>query len=155
MRDTSAMGIIDLPRLPMTAEEFQKLPEVEGARLELWEGSLFMMAAAQMWWHADIAHRLVSFFRAAGCSANHEQGVVVAPKSVPVPDVLVLREHVTNIRRSQFPAQEVACVVEIVSPESVERDTKWKPEKYAAARIPEFWLVTGDPDDQAETDVEI
>jgi len=149
------MGIIDLPRLPMTAEEFQELPEVEGRRFELWGGNLFVMAAAQMWWHADVAYRVVAFFRAAGCSANHEVGVVVAPKDVPIPDVVVLRERISNPRRSQLPARDVACVVEIVSPESAERDTKWKPAKYAAARIPEFWLITEDPSDQFEADVEI
>jgi len=155
MRDTSTMGLIDLPRLPMTAEEFQELPQVEGARVELWGGNLVVMAAAQMWWHADVAHRVVSFFREGGCSANHELGVIVAPRDVPIPDVVVFRERVTDTRRSQFPAHDVACVVEIVSPESIERDTKWKPARYAAARIPEFWLITEDPDDPSEADVEI
>lgn len=37
---------LDLPALPMTAEEFERLPAVEGARLELWEGSLVVAAAA-------------------------------------------------------------------------------------------------------------
>lgn len=149
------MRLIDPPTLPMTAEEFANLPEVEGARIELWEGSLFVMAAAQMWWHSAAVHRVVAFFRAAGRAAGHEIGVVVGPRHVPIPDVLVLHDVTPNPDRSQVPADEVACVVEVVSRESVERDTTIKPAKYAAARIPEFWLVTEDPDDHFEAHVEI
>lgn len=149
------MGILDLPRLPMTAEEFQKLPEVEGARVELWEGNLVVMAAAQMWWHSEAAQRVLDLARAAGLSASREMGVEVGPKDVPIPDVVVFRERVKFPRRSQFAAHDVACVVEVMSPESVERDTIAKPAKYAEARIPEFWLVREDPEDAYEAIVEI
>jgi len=155
MRDTSPMGLIEIPKLPMTAEEFQKLPEVEGARLELWEGSLVVTAAAQMAWHSEIARRVEDFFRAAGLVTSRELGVVVAPRDVPIPDVLVFRGPIKNPRQSQFPAEDLMCVIEVVSPESVERDTKLKPGKYATARIPEFWLVTEDTQDLFEANVEI
>lgn len=149
------MGLIEIPQLPMTAEEFQKLPEVEGARLELWEGSLVVMAAAQMAWHSAIARRIEDLFRAAKLETSRELGVIVAPRDVPVPDVLVFREPIKNPRLSQFPAEDLMCVVEVVSPESKERDIKRKPAKYAAARIPEFWLATEDPQDPFEAQVEI
>jgi hypothetical protein len=39
--EETAMTILDLPpHLPMTAEEFEELPSVEGWRVELWEGNL-------------------------------------------------------------------------------------------------------------------
>jgi Uma2 family endonuclease len=149
------MGLIEIPRLPMTAEEFQELPEVEGARLELWEGSLVVTAAAQMAWHSAIARRIEDFFRAAKLETLRELGVIVAPHDVPVPDVLVFREPIKDLRRSQFPAEDLMCVVEVVSPESKVRDIERKPAKYAAARIPEFWLATEDTRDPFEAQVEI
>jgi Uma2 family endonuclease len=154
MRDTSRMGIIDLPRLPMTAEEFQKLPEVEGARVELWEGNLVMVAAARMGWHSAIARRIEDCFRAAKREVMREMGVIVGPRDVPIPDLLVFKEAM-DLERSQFPAEQVACVVEVVSSESVQRDTVAKPAKYAAAGIPEFWLVTRVHNDLDDTRVEI
>ncbi len=145
----------DLPSLPLSAEEFEKIPEPEGARLELWEGNLVVMAAAQMAWHSATAQRVLEYFRAQNREVLREIGVVVAPRHVPSPDVTVFREPIKNLRRSQFPAEDVICVVEVVSPESVERDTVAKPAKYAAAGIPEFWLVTEDPDDQYDARVQI
>jgi len=155
MSDTLGMRLIDPPTHPLTAEEFQELPEIEGVRIELWEGNLVVMAAAQMAWHSAVARRVEDFFRDAGRETLREVGVVVAPRDVPVPDVLVFREPIKNLRQSQFPANELDGVVEVVSAESVERDTKIKPAKYAAARIPEFWLVTEDPQDSFEALVEI
>ena len=34
-------------------------------------------------------------------------------------------------------------VLEVVSNSSVEKDTKWLPQAYHAAKIPEFWLIDG------------
>ena len=40
------MTILDLPpHLPMTAEELEELPSVEGWRIELWEGNLDVASA--------------------------------------------------------------------------------------------------------------
>src|SRR5688572_22557942 len=109
MRDTSPMGLIDLPRLPMTAEKFQNLPEVEGNRVELWEGNLVVMAAAQMGWHSAIARRVEDYFRAAKREVMREMGVVIGPRDVPIPDLLVFKGAI-DLERSQYPADEVACV---------------------------------------------
>src|SRR5215204_5003341 len=127
MRDTPPVPLIDLPTPPLTAEDFEKIPEPEFFRLELWEGNVVVTAAAQMAWHTATARRVEDHFRAAGCEVLREIGVVVAPRDVPSPDVTVFREPIKNLRRSQFPAEDVICVVEVVSPESVERDTIAKP----------------------------
>jgi Uma2 family endonuclease len=138
---------LELPgALPLTAEEFAAVPVVEGVRIELEEGSLVVMAAAQMMWHSMTAQRIANWFGDRGAVAVREVGVVVGPRSVPAPDVTVFRGPVTDLRRSQFPAADVRCVVEVVSPESVDRDRVIKPVKYAAAGIPEFWLVEEHPE---------
>ncbi|MFC0528327.1 Uma2 family endonuclease [Phytohabitans kaempferiae] len=142
---------LELPgALPLTAEEFAAVPVVEGVRMELEEGNLVVMASAQMMWHTMTARRIQDWFRAQGLFAEREVGVVVGPRSVPAPDVTVFYKPVSDLRRSQFPAADVRCVVEVVSPESVSRDRVSKPLKYAAAGIPEFWLVEEHPDAPAD-----
>lgn len=139
--------VLDLPDAQsLTADDFAALPEVEGVRMELWEGNLVVMASAQMMWHSMTAQRIANWFHDRGLDAVREVGVVVAPRSVPAPDVTVFRQPVTDLRRSQFPADDVQCVVEVVSPESTERDRVAKPLTYADAGIPEFWLVEEHPD---------
>ncbi|MGE3273004.1 MAG: Uma2 family endonuclease, partial [Chloroflexota bacterium] len=57
------------------------------------------------------------------------------------PDLLFVRaEHTHRIRRSYVdgPAD---LVVEIVSPESVERDYREKLAEYEAAGVPEYWII--------------
>lgn len=54
----------------------------------------------------------------------------------------VLRaEAVQDRRQSRYEAADAALVLEVVSPESDERDRDTKPRKYAAAGIPHFWRV--------------
>jgi Uma2 family endonuclease len=80
-------------------------------------------------------------------------GVVVA-EAVPmrlatsgrVPDIIFVRgEHRDRLsnRRLQGAAD---LVVEVISAERVERDTSIKPAEYAAAGVPEFWLLDARPD---------
>jgi Uma2 family endonuclease len=110
---------LELPgALPLTAEQFVAVPVVEGVRMELEEGNLVVMASAQMAWHSLAAQRIANWFNEREAVVTlREVGVVVGPRSVPAPDVTVFRKPVTELRRSQFPAEDVQCVVEVVSPE--------------------------------------
>jgi Uma2 family endonuclease len=137
---------LSVPELPLTAEQFEHVETPEGARLELWEGEVVMMAAAQMAWHSKVAHRIANMFVAAGREAICEVGVVVGRRTVMIPDVTVFTERV-DLRRSQFPADIVSCVVEVLSPESRRRDTQLKPDVYASVGVPEFWRVTEHAED--------
>ena len=151
------MTVLDFPfSLPMTAEEFEHFPPIEGVRVELSEGILEMAAAAQMRWHAYVMRRLANMFEAAGWEVSTETGVVLAPRTVREPDVTRFRRGATPpMRRSQFDAADVDLVVEIVSAESERRDRVIKPDEYAAARIREFWLVEPDADDDRDAVVNI
>jgi Uma2 family endonuclease len=155
--EETAMTTLDMPlHLPMTAEEFEQLPEVDGLRIELWEGNLDVASAAQMRWHALVAHRIGSLFEAAGNEVSYGTGVVLRQRTVRIPDVTRFRRGVRpGFRRSQFAVADVDCVVEIVSAESEKRDRLIKPEEYAAAGIPEFWIVEEHPDDEADAMVDI
>lgn len=138
---------LDLPDLPLTAQEFERLPHVDGVRFELWEGNLIVAAAAQRAWHSEAADRIRAYFAGQGRRAIREVGVVIGTSGVPVPDVTVFHEGVeVDVERSQFPAADVACVIEVVSPESHDRDRAERPRKYARAGIPEYWIAEQAPD---------
>jgi Uma2 family endonuclease len=151
------MTVIDIPfRFPLTVEEFEQLPPIEGVRVELSEGRLEIAAAAQMRWHAHVMHRIANVFEAAGWEVSSGTGVVLAARTVREPDVTRFRRGVEPpMRRSQFDAADVDLVVEIVSPESERRDRVIKPDEYAAARIREFWLVEPDPKDDRDALINI
>ncbi len=150
------MTSLDMPRLPLTAEEFEHLPSIDGWRIELWEGNLDVSAAAQMRWHAIVMRRVANMFEGAGRAVTTETGVVLARRTVREPDVTRFRAGVDpGYKRSQFPAADVDLVVEVVSAESEKRDHLVKPEEYAAAGIPEFWLVEEHPDDDADAVVKM
>ena len=79
---------------------------------------------------------------AAGPAYRHGGRGRGGPQSVPAPDVTVFRPGVeVDLDRSQFPAADVLRVVEIVSPNSRDRDRVDKPVTYARAGIAEYWIV--------------
>ena len=135
----------------MTADEFEALAPVEGLRIELWDGNLDVSAAAQMRWHSVMARDIERHLLTGEREVSRRIGVVLGPRTVREPDVTRFRPGVSpSLRRSQFPATDVDLVVEIVSPESERRDREIKPDEYAGAGIPEFWLVEEHPDDEAD-----
>jgi Uma2 family endonuclease len=68
--------------------------------------------------------------------------VVLDRRNGPEPDVAVVRaEAITGPETTRFQAADVLLAVEVVSPDSEARDRDTKPRKYAAAGIPNFWLV--------------
>jgi hypothetical protein len=54
---------LDPSSLPMTAEQFERLPELESLRLELVEGNLLVMNAAQVVWHSKMVLDVARYFR--------------------------------------------------------------------------------------------
>ncbi|WKX70913.1 Uma2 family endonuclease [Streptomyces sp. XD-27] len=73
---------------------------------------------------------------------RREMVVVVDPRQAPEPDLSVIRaDAATSLDDNHYPAADVVLVVEVVSPDSEERDRKRKPQLYAEAGIPHFWRV--------------
>jgi Uma2 family endonuclease len=64
----------------------------------------------------------------------------------PEPDLLVLDRTVLDRERTWVSPEDVYLVIEVVSPESVVRDTKRKPQLYAEAGIKHFWRIENDDD---------
>ncbi len=74
---------------------------------------------------------------------GREMTIVLNRSNRPEPDVTVVRASAVSEAGDEtaFPAADVLLAVEVVSPESEERDTKRKPVLYAEAGIPHFWRV--------------
>ncbi|MES9505676.1 Uma2 family endonuclease [Streptomyces sp. NPDC000609] len=73
---------------------------------------------------------------------RREMAVVLGKRNAPEPDIVVVKaEAVTGRRQTRYEAADVLLAVEVVSPDSEDRDRDTKPHKYAAAGIPHFWRV--------------
>jgi len=96
-----------------------------------------------------VAHRLVRLFERAGRFAFAEVGIKFGDRSTRIADVAVFFDQ-PDLSLAHNPPSAIALAVEIISPESAERDVGSKPKKYAAAGIPEFWLVERSEDAPAD-----
>ncbi|MFE3942602.1 Uma2 family endonuclease [Streptomyces sp. NPDC059118] len=73
---------------------------------------------------------------------RREMAVVLGKRNVPEPDLVVVKaDGVGGLRQTRYEAADVLLAVEVVSPDSEDRDRDTKPHKYAAAGIPHFWRV--------------
>ncbi len=76
---------------------------------------------------------------------RREMTVTLGPRQRPEPDLLVIRASADpGPKRTAYQAADVVLVVEVMSPESEERDRKRKPLLYAEAGIPHFWRIEND-----------
>lgn len=126
-----------------TADDLDRLPNLP-PHTELIDGSL-VFVSPQTLFHS----RAVSFFEwkiqslvPAGLEVIREFTIDIDRHNRPEPDVIVVDERVVDAPElTRFPASSVRLAIEVVSPESVERDRETKPAKYARAKIPHFWRV--------------
>lgn len=73
---------------------------------------------------------------------SREMAVVLGKRNAPEPDLLVVKAGaLKSLRQTRFDAADVVLAVEVVSPDSEDRDRDTKPLKYATAGIPHFWRV--------------
>lgn len=95
--------------------------------------------------HAKMIDLLMNGLRGTipgSLKAEREMTVVLDRRNGPEPDVSVVRaDAATDLEQTRFQAADVLLAVEVVSPDSEARDRDAKPQKYAAAGIPNFWLV--------------
>jgi Uma2 family endonuclease len=79
---------------------------------------------------------------------HHDSGVVMGPEfqiRLPgrrrVPDVLFVRKERRDLIRPTYLDGPPDLIVEIVSPDSVERDWREKYLEYEAHGVPEYWVI--------------
>ncbi|GAA2628500.1 Uma2 family endonuclease [Streptomyces axinellae] len=127
-----------------TVDDLLTLPDLP-PHTELIDGGL-VFASPQRLLHADVIDMLLSGLRAAAprdrVRVRREMTVVLNRRNGPEPGVLAVRaESVRGPGQTAYQAADVLLAVEVVSPDSEERDRDTKPRKYAAVGVPHFWLV--------------
>ncbi|MFI5757536.1 Uma2 family endonuclease [Streptomyces sp. NPDC051569] len=131
------------PQDGYTVDDLFTLPGLP-SHTELIDGSL-VFVSPQRYFHAEMIDLLKSGLRRTAppdLKVIREMTVVLDRRNGPEPDVTVVRaEAVTGLDQTSFAAADVVLAVEVVSPDSEARDREAKPHKYAAAGIPNFWLV--------------
>ena len=140
-------AVLEYPqRHAITAEEYLRMGEAgvfsPEARLELIEGEIIEMAPVGSP-HAgavNVLNRL--FVQLAGDRAivSVQNPLVLGNRSVPQPDLALLRSRADNYSRTHPAASDVLLVVEVADP-TLAFDTGTKVPLYARQGVPEVWVI--------------
>jgi Uma2 family endonuclease len=137
------------PQDGYTVDDLFSLPDLP-PHTEMIDGSL-VFVSPQRDFHSLVVDLLVGGLRhyvPDDLRVRREMAIILSRKSAPEPDLSVVQASaVTSRRQTRFEAKDVVLAVEVVSPESAERDRDTKPHKYAGAGIPHFWRVEMKGDD--------
>lgn len=129
-----------------TIEDILDLPR-ESPRVELVDGRMLPSPSPQLL-HQNIAFLLCAWLRTHAPADRYRAafavGVAIALNRSREPDVLLLDASVDQ-HQHFFAPDQVALVVEIVSPGTKRDDRITKPAEYAAAGIRHYWRVEPDP----------
>ncbi|MGC5012865.1 Uma2 family endonuclease [Streptosporangium sp. DT93] len=125
-----------------TAGMLDDLPSGALRHVELIDGSL-VMRPPQNAFHMFTVGLVDRGLTPPGhLAVAREMTVTLGVRQRPEPDVMVVaRSALTNLRTTSFRPEDVHLVVEVVSPESLERDRTTKPVKYSGAGIRHLWRV--------------
>lgn len=128
-----------------TADDLDALPPDAPRRIELIDGALVLMSP-QTAFHMLVTDVLVAGIHPpGGLYVAREMSVRLNDRQRPEPDVmLVTVAPASDLDRTYYLPEEVVLVVEVVSPDSEERDRTTKPVKYAQAGIRYLWRVERD-----------
>jgi Uma2 family endonuclease len=140
---------------PWTIDDLADLPE--GNRYELLDGSLLVSPTPDNF-HCRVSQDLTDILKrdapkdlyvaGSGFGVNVRDGITYY-----VPDLIVLRRSALGVRRNALEPTDAMLVVEVLSPSNSGRDLVMKRYDYAAARIPQYWIV--DQDGQTITVLEL
>jgi Uma2 family endonuclease len=129
-----------------TADDLDRLTKLP-PHTELIDGSL-VFVSPQADFHSLTVDVLVSGLRQGTpehLRVRREMTVTLGRRQRPEPDLLVIRAGADpGPKGTAYRAADAVLVVEVMSPESEERDRKRKPQLYAEAGIPHFWRVEND-----------
>ena len=135
---------VECARRLFTADEFERMAEAgvfgPEERLELIDGEIVEMSPVGPGHGASIACLNKRFVLGLGDRAVVwiQSSVVVALRSVPQPDLALLRPR--SYRRANPRPDDILLVVEVAD-SSLRYDRRRKVRLYAVAGIPEYWVV--------------
>lgn len=131
------------PQGGWTADDLDRLPNLP-PHTELIDGSL-VLVSPQAAFHARVMKLLEFALENQAPDESEvlrEMSVRLDDKNRIEPDVLVTQAYeFLDAHQTWYGPQQVLLAVEVVSPDSRERDREVKPRKYAGAGVPHFWRV--------------
>ena len=139
-----------------TFEEYLKYDDGTDNHYELVDGRLELMNPPTFR-HLLIAKFLVQTFDAEINRLNlpwlcfQEAGVRTGPRKSRLTDIYILRKDqvIDFLDRSAITETTPILTVEVVSPDSIKRDYRYKRSEYAALEVSEYWII--DPIEQKVT----
>jgi Uma2 family endonuclease len=132
------------PEEGWTADDLDRIPDLP-PHTELIDGSL-VFVSPQKSFHGLVLYLLEHGLRSQApreYGVHREMTVTLGKRNRPEPDILILRADAMTVgaNETSYAPEDVLLAVEVVSPDSEDRDRKVKPAKYAEAGIPNFWRV--------------
>ncbi|WP_345631944.1 Uma2 family endonuclease [Rugosimonospora acidiphila] len=128
---------------PWTLDDLASLPD-DGNRYELLDGSLLVSPPPDTF-HCRTVTELAGILHHASPTNLYVSGVGfglgVRPGTLYLPDLIVFRRTALDRRAQAIEPTDVRLVVEVLSSGSSGRDLVMKRYDYAAARIPQYWIV--------------
>lgn len=137
-------------RVKFTVDEFERMCEAgifgEDDRIELIDGELYEMPPAGEWHDAGVNALNMTFTEGSGPRpiAHVQNTVRLSGVTQPMPDLALLRYRDDYYRSGRPTPDDILLAVE-VSDSSVRFDRNTKLPRYAAAGVPEVWIVTREP----------
>ncbi|MBB6175076.1 Uma2 family endonuclease [Nocardiopsis mwathae] len=142
-----SIGKPEPPTRPLTVDDLERMPD-DGRRYELVDGRLDV-SPAPVFNHTTIDTRLTAYLAFAvapeGFTVASGPGINFNADRTHhrIPDIAVIR---TEEREHPYLTRPPLLAVEIVSPESVIRDTHTKRREYAEFGIESYWIINPAPD---------
>ncbi|HEV2350230.1 MAG TPA: Uma2 family endonuclease [Terriglobia bacterium] len=129
----------------LTVEQFDRLPEKEGARYELNEGELVTMTEPMPrhnFIRDNIADALKEFVKARKLGkVVVENGYQLTPETVRIPDVsFIPADRMRGIDLDRRIEGAPALPIQVVSPTDLAEDLRRKVEQYLAAGAKAVWV---------------
>jgi Uma2 family endonuclease len=124
------------------ADDLDHLPEAP-RHTELLDGALVFMMSPQRSWHGLVIHALVNALTdhaPVDVRVEPQMTIRLDRRNRPEPD-LVATAAAYDPDRTFYTPDQVLLAVEVVSPESADRDRMVKPRKYAEAGITYYWRI--------------
>lgn len=131
-----------------TSDDLDALPPDAPKHVELIDGALVLMSP-QTKFHMLVVNLLtdarLGLRPPEGLTVVREMTVKLGLRQRPEPDVMVVADQrPDDLDRTYYLPEEVRLVVEVVSPDSEERDRFTKPIKYSEAGIRYLWRIERD-----------
>ena len=136
--------VVHAPARKWTVEEFNRMADLgllqPGERVELIEGEIVEMAPIGSR-HAGMVNILLGLFSRAAANlavVSVQNPLIVGDRSVPQPDLALLKPRADSYMRSHPTAADVLLVVEVADT-TLDFDVGTKVPLYA--RVPEVWVI--------------